>query len=433
MDLIFKTSHFNAIIDAPPSKSHEQRLLAACLLSNNTCVINNCGNSEDVSAAREIICQLGSDFTVTDNKLTISHRFDKNENQLRRMILNCKESALCTRLFGPIACLYGRTFTLTGKGTLLNRDIANSFTVLDQMGCKFESTNNRLPIHFIEPIIKSGNYEIDGSSSSQFISGLIFSLPIVDGGSRLTIINPVSINYILMTIQVVEDFGIKLSYSMNDSSKLVIEIPGNQSYKSKNVYKVEGDWSGEANFLVAGAVNKKIGVKGLLKDSLQPDKDILKVFDLARIKYYWENDILIVEKSNVKAFDFDATNCPDLIPVITVLAAFANGESHIYGASRLASKESSRAEVLQKELTKVKLNIIYKDDMLQIIGNGNYDYAEFDSHHDHRIAMALTIFGILSEKGAYLKNCECVAKSYPNFYRDLEKTVSDFDFNIALV
>jgi len=420
-----KKQFFSGIIEAPPSKSHEQRIMAAGLLSQAGCVIENFGTSDDVLAAREIISQLGAVVVFDNDKLVIRKSIVKIGNLNKEYILNCRESALCARLFTPIACLFNNPFTVVGSGTLLKRTVADNFTILRQMGCEYESMDGKLPVYFKSAFLKSGEYKIDGSSSSQFISGLIMSLPLEKGDSKLIISNPVSINYILMTIEVIASFGVNINYRTDNQTDLIIDIPGNQTYKSKRIYTIEGDWSGIANICVAAAVNGKIGVKGLNKSSLQPDKDILKVFDLAGVNYYWENDNLIVEKSEIKAFDFNAVNCPDLIPAITVLAAFANGESHIYGASRLKSKESSRAEVLQNELKKANLNIRFKDDLIQIIGKGKYSFAEFDSHDDHRIAMALTVFGMLSENGARLENRHCVSKSYPDFFEDLKKITVD--------
>lgn len=421
MSIELKHSIFKGIINASPSKSHEQRLLAAALLSEKGIILGNIGNSNDVLAARDILISLGRECRIdADNKL-VCKKQDSFESAKRTMILNCKESALCARLFAPIVCVFGIPFTITGTGTLLKRKVANDFEILKKMGCEFESENGNLPVRFTKSVLKSGKYSINNTDTSQFVSGLIFSLPLLKEDSQIFITAPVSINYILLTVKVLEDFGVLIKFSFDNDGTMMIDIPGNQTYQPKRIYTVEGDWSGIANFCVAAAVNGKIGVKGLLKNSLQPDIDILKVFDFAGVHYYWDKDILIVEKSQIKAFDFNAVNCPDLIPAITVLAAFANGESHIYGACRLKSKESSRAEVLQNELSKANVNINVEDDLIQIIGNGIYNFAEFDSHDDHRIAMALTVFGMLSENGARLKNYNCVSKSYPDFYNDINR------------
>jgi 3-phosphoshikimate 1-carboxyvinyltransferase len=399
--------------------------MAAGLLSQAGCVIENFGKSDDVLAARDIISQLGAVVVIDNDKLVIRKSIVKREKSNKEYILNCRESALCARLFTPIACLFNNPFTVVGCGTLLKRTVADNYTILRQMGGEYESIDGKLPVYFKKAFLKSGEYKIDGSSSSQFISGLVFSLPLLEADSKLVISNPVSVNYILMTIEVIASFGVNINYRTDNHRDLIIDIPRNQTYKSKRIYTIEGDWSGIANICVAAAVNGKIGVKGLYENSLQPDRDILKVFDLAGVHYYWDNDILVVEKSEIKAFDYNAVNCPDLIPAITVLAAFANGESHIYGASRLKSKESSRAEVLQNELTKANLNIKVRDDLIQIIGKGKYRFAEFDPNDDHRIAMALTVFGLLSENGARLENRHCVSKSYPNFFEDLKKISVD--------
>lgn len=408
----------SGIINAAPSKSHEQRLLAAALLSRGECSISNFGSSDDVIAARGIIENLGAKISVENDLLHILPSQDLLSDELQ-----CNESGLCARLFTPIAAIFKTAFTVNGSGSLLKRPVAESFYLLKQMGCIYEAENDKLPVKFTRTNIQSGQYYIDGSKSSQFVSGLIMALSVVYGDSTVVVKNPVSINYILMTIEVAKSFGVSINYFFEAGNELKIEIPGNQTYKA-GTYTVEGDWSGAAFILAAAAINAMVGVKGLSADSLQADKDILKVFDIAGVKYFWQDDTLFVEKSEISGFDFDATNCPDLIPVLAILAIFASGTSRISGASRLKTKESSRAEVLQNELAQAGIKISINEDILQINGEQSLKSASLNSHGDHRMAMAFSVLGMFASDVISVENRDCVSKSYPDFYLHLSQILT---------
>ncbi|HOZ31154.1 MAG TPA: hypothetical protein PLL66_09570, partial [Bacteroidales bacterium] len=325
MSFELKHSFFQGIIKASPSKSYEQRILAAGLMSDQGCIIENFGCSDDVIAARKIVSQLGMHCNIDESGKLVCTKAERKDSSFKSLTLDCGESAMCARFFTPITCLYEVPFILSGSGLLLNRPVADSFEVLAQMGCVFKSKDANLPVLFEKSLLKAGKYIIDGSKSSQFISGLVFSMPTLKDDSQLIIHNPVSFNYILLSIDVLKSFGIIIRYKFDKRRNLEINIPGNQEYRSEQIYKVEGDWSGAANFLVAAAVNGKIVIRGLSETSLQPDKSILNVFDIAGVKYFWDKEVLYVEKSRIKAFDFNATDCPDLIPALVVLAAFADG------------------------------------------------------------------------------------------------------------
>jgi 3-phosphoshikimate 1-carboxyvinyltransferase len=407
----------SGVVTAPPSKSYEQRLLAAALLSRGECFVSGCGNSDDVVAARSIVENLGVDLNFENGHLRITPT-----RKLKAEILNCGESALCARLFTPIAAVFKTAFTITGEGSLLNRPVTESFSVLRQMGCVIESLNDKLPAKFTQTNIKNGQYYVDGSKSSQFISGLILALSVVYGDSMLIVKNPVSINYILMTIDVAKSFGVDIRYSFETKDELKIKIPGNQSFNPGS-HSVEGDWSGIANILVAAAINGNLGVKGLSANSIQADRAILKVLDLANVKYYWKDGVLFVEKSEINAFDFNAVDCPDLIPALVILAIFASGTSHISGASRLKFKESSRADVLNTELKKAGITVNVENDILTIKGGQEIKTACLNTHGDHRMAMCFSILELFSVDEIKIEGRECVTKSWPEFFDVLQNIV----------
>lgn len=398
-----------------PSKSYEQRYLAAAMLAGGHSIIHNIGSSDDVVSAREIIKSFGYNYLIENNSINIF----VEETNISDTIY-CHESAFNARLFTPICCAKKTQFTLTGSGSLLHRTIADDFGVLQLMGCFYKSTQDCVPVVFSKSQLLSGNYNIEGSRSSQFISGLLMSFPIIDGDTRLVVNNPVSINYLFMTIETIKNFGINIRYVYDTKSKLSFYIPGNQKYIMGEHF-IEGDWGSAAFLLVAAAINGSVKIKGLTRSSMQPDKEILNVFDMTGVKYSWLDDILYVEKSNIKSFNFNATNCPDLIPILSILAIFADGISTIQGASRLINKESSRAEVLLEELTKLNVNIMLDNDTIKIHSNNNLSYGVVNSHNDHRIAMAFAILGLSSNEGIEIEQYECVTKSYPQFFEDLKQ------------
>lgn len=420
MRVNFTKSQIDGSIIANPSKSYEQRALIAALLSRSECYISNFGNSDDVIATRKALESIGSSCKIIDAKLLVSPNSISNKT-----IIDCKESATLARIIAPVACVFKNKFKLTGSGTLLKRPIAKDFFVFRDMGSKLSYSEDKLPVDFSQIIFKNGVFNIDGSNSSQLISGLIMALPVVFGDSQLIIHNPVSTNYILMTIEIVKLFGVKIKYEFEAHNMLVVDIAGNQTYKAHD-YSVEGDWSSAAFMIVAGAISGKVNISGLNNNSLQADKKILDVLKLSGVNYKWINNTLNVNKSHVNNFNFNAKNCPDLIPALVILALFAQGESKISGANRLKAKESSRAEVLKEELFKLGVEITIDNDLITVSGGQSINSGILDSHQDHRIAMALSILAITADSEIEITNCECINKSYPTFFDDLKLVGASF-------
>lgn len=412
--MIISKSNIKGTITANPSKSHEQRLFCCALLSNGISTINNIGHSDDVRVFREISENMGACINISDNTAVIEGGLKKNEK------IFCGESAFCARLFTPVSCIVNNDFTVTGEKTLLNRPVCEDFEILKQMNCEYHCNENKLPVKFSKAGLMPGIYEINNPVSSQFISGLLMSMPLLKADSKLIINNPVSIPYLLMTLDCMEKSGVKTMYKISDN-KLIVHIFGNQKYAPVNA-DIEGDWSSAVFFIVAAAINGQIKISGLNINSKQADKDILNVMEKAKIKYSYDNGILFVEKSTVNSFDFNAINCPDIIPALIILAIFANGESKIKGANRLKIKETSRALVMQNELNKLGIKISIDDNCITVIGLQKQNGGTINSHGDHRIAMALSILALNNDNSVKIENHNCVSKSYPDFYNDLKKT-----------
>jgi len=418
MKQIIRKSNISGKIVAKSSKSCEQRVLAASLLSRGDCIISNFGSSDDARVAREIAKKLGLEIYECNDVLKLTPSSANSSNEI-----HCGESGMNARLFAPISCLFKSSFVLTGSGSLLNRPVASDFYIFRQMGCILDNSDF-LPINFERTQLQSGTYNIDGSKSSQLISGLMMTLAVLPGNSELIVHNPVSISYIYLTQRIMDNAGVKCSINSNEFGNLIINISGNQTYQSGN-FNIEGDWSGAANFLVAAAITGQVEIGGLSAESIQADKNILKILDLANVSYHFKDDLLIVVKSEIKPFTFDATNCPDLIPTTLILACFADGVSKISGANRLINKESSRAEVMKQELQKTGINIEIIDDEIIINPTSELKPAIFDSHNDHRIAMALSVLGIAIDGESTIENSECVNKSWSDYFKDLKTLLNN--------
>lgn len=376
-----------------PSKSFEQRAWAMSALPGTDIKITNAGNSDDVKASKKIA-----------EKLKDTHRSDN--------VFDCGESALCARMYPPIIALHTDNFILDGHGTLLNRNIRHDLEFYEQtFGWKI--SDGGFPIRISNAHINSGKFNIDGSHTSQIISGLMLALSNLESDSQISVWNPTSTGYIIMTAGIADEMGAKISAMRNDFF-MDIKIYGKASLLKKNL-AVEGDWSNAAFLIAAGLANGDIEIAGLNPDSMQPDRMIHTILFLCGANYEWKKGKLIIHKSQIHGFEFDAQNYPDLIPPLCAMALNADSECIIKGTNRLIGKESNRLEAIVTELGKLGANIRVTENCLAIQPCRNIGSATVDSHNDHRIAMMLATIG-LSSNGIQIANCECVSKSYPEFF-----------------
>jgi len=283
---------------------------------------------------------------------------------------------------------------------------------LRALGVHCRTNHGMLPVSLHGPL-RPGRIEIDGSISSQFLSGLLMALPLLDGDSEITVRNLKSKPYIDLTLAILADFGIAIP----STDYKTFRIPGCQSYRPGR-YRVEGDWSGAAFLLVAGAVAGRITVSNLNLHSTQGDRVILQALESAGARIEIESEHITVSRHRLEGFEFNAEECPDLFPPLAVLACACHGLSRIEGVERLIHKESNRAVALQTELTRLGASIAIEGNRMLIRGGG-LDGGELDSHNDHRIAMAGAIAALFSRQGVTIRHPECVAKSYPGFFTDL--------------
>jgi len=410
---MIKTIHpsvVNGSINAPPSKSVTQRAIAAALLAQGTTVIENPSLCNDSLAAMEMAERLGASLTRGYDYLKISGSL----KALPEVTLNCGESGLAMRMFSPIAALLSSKCTFTGEGSLTTRPVTMVTEALLKLGVTAESNNGFLPFT-LYGYLKGGRIEIDGSSGSQILTGLLMSLPLAKCDSEVIVDNLKSKPYIDLTLKLLNDFGIAV---VNHDYRRFI-IPGNQAYKAR-IYSVEGDWSGSAFMLVAGAVAGDVTVNNLQSSSRQADAAILEALKMAGADIIIENNSVRTVKTELRSFYFDATESPDLFPPLACLAINCRGTSRIKGVSRLEHKESNRAATITGVLAELGINASVGDDEMLIEG-GKVSGTEVSSHNDHRIAMMASVAALLSNGSVAVTDAESVSKSYPDFFDDLEK------------
>jgi len=406
-------SIISGAVAAPPSKSYMQRACAAALIFKGETVIENPGFSLDDKAALGLIQSLGAKVQPEAGRKRI---FSSGIHPVSRRI-NCGESGLSARMFTPLIALSGgEPITLDGKGSLLQRPMQFFEDILPKVGVRILSRQGKLPLVIKGPL-EARDIVIDGSLSSQFLTGLLMAFASsATEEVHITVSNLTSKPYIDMTLEILSDFGFKVEHQ---NYKLFTVFPSSPS--GIKYYKVEGDWSGAAFILVAGALAGNITVTGLKQSSLQADRSIIDVLKNSGCDIEInDGGISISNKNKPAPFEFNAVDCPDLFPPLVALAAYCNGVSKIYGVGRLTHKESNRAESLQQEFGKMGLRIEYDDDSMTIHGEGKLKGAVVSSHHDHRIVMACAVAALAADGPTVIQNSEAIEKSYGSFFYHLK-------------
>lgn len=404
--------YFNGEITVPCSKSYAQRAIALAALHKNETRIKGITFSKDVVSAIEIIMALGAVIEKKEREIIIQKGIGLNNGQ--SPVIHCGESGLNARLFSAFSLLTSSPFIVKGEGSILNRKMKMVIDGLQQFGKRITSNGDHLPF-IIEGKTKTGTIIIDGSNSSQFLSGLLLVAPFLKEKTIMHVPQLNSKPYISITLEVAKSFGLQI----RQHNWAQFEIEGNQNIQHVGEYLIEGDWSAASIFIVAGAMGGTVRLKGLKENSVQGDRQILDIVQQAGAKVTWEQNTLVINKNALNAFTCDATDCPDLFPALAVLAAFCKGTSIIKGVGRLENKESNRGIALQKECAKAGVNITIQDDDMIIAGGINISKETlFYSHHDHRIAMAMSLFSLKSAFPIIIRESEAVEKSYPGFFCD---------------
>lgn len=391
-------------IKVPPSKSISHRALICAALSRGESVVKDILGCEDTDATCAALEALGAIIRIENDTAYVTGI----EKPPAKAEIDCRESGSTLRFLIPIAAALGVEATFYGSGCLPTRPITPYIEEFPKHGVEFLS--DIMPYH-IRGKLTAGIYPVTGDISSQFITGLLFALPLLEGASIIRLTSPLqSKPYADITVRCMQSFGIEtLEFDGNYSVK------GIQSYKPCE-YTVEGDCSQAAFFAVANKLGSSINMQGLNPATVQGDR---AVFDII--------DNMLTVGQNYTGFDVDASDIPDLVPILTVLAAFADSPSHITGCKRLRIKESDRLESISSTLNSLGAKVSIKEDSLEIEGVKTLNGGICDSCNDHRIVMSLAIASTRCTEPLVITNAQCVAKSYPTFFEDFRALGGETD------
>lgn len=409
-NVIIKPNPLKGSVVIPPSKSVAHRAIIAAALSNAECVIDNVAMNADIEATLGGIRALGSKFTY--NKKTMQVKISPKKQTSKVNEIDCGESGSTIRFLMPIALLSGKDNTFICHGRLIKRPMEPYFDNFKKLGieCSIEDSCIRT-----KGKLKSGVFNMPGDVSSQFITGLLYALPLLEGDSEIVISNtPESTGYIDLTIDVLNKFGIEIE----NENYLKYKIKGGQKYKPTNM-TVEADYSQAAFFLTAGAIGCDVECIGLNENSRQGDREILDIIERVGGKILkTEKGIKAWRTDNMHGITLDGRNIPDLIPTVAVMLAFCKGESNIINVGRLRMKESDRLSAICDELSHLGVNIEEGVDSIKILGGQTVKCETVSARNDHRIAMALAIAACRAEGEEMLitGGKAAVKKSYPDFF-----------------
>ena len=426
----------------PVSKSFAQRAIVAAALAEGTSHLHGytpCGDNE---SALNVARSLGAKVEVDGTEVTITG-IAAVAGCLDMPVLNVGESGLLSRMMIPVmAQLCPDGVTYEAEKTLTSRPLTGSKEIMEAFGA--EMSDICMPLKVTGPL-KAGRAEISGKHGSQIISGLLMALPFADKNSSVIVKDPKSIPYTFITLEVLKKFGIKIGNDMLGGpdfmasggdwslcTEMVFKVKGGQKYKATDI-DLEGDWSAAANFLVAGALFGNVEIEGLDTTSLQADLSIMDILmDAGASLSQLDGDKgnITAQRAPLKAFAVDASNCPDLFPIVSVLAAFCQGTSRLAGVGRLANKESDRATAIVDMLTQMGVAVTVEGDEMVIEGHGLAQRllngtllkgGSYTSHHDHRMVMALKVAALGADSPSVIDDVDCVAKSFPQFHELFNK------------
>ena len=440
-------------IKIPSSKSFAQRAIIAAALADGVSVLkgySHCGDNESaIAVAQALGAEVSKRDTSPDGSrsvLTIRGTGSKR-GSFKKDSLHTGESGFLTRMMIPLLGFIAEgPVHITGEKTLVNRPLKGAEEIMGAFGIKIESEKKDGEVHVpltIKGSLTPGEAVISGKDGSQLISGLLCALPLAKEDSVLRIVNPKSLPYIFITLDVLKKYGISISNEMEGGKDfletedwdlcdaITFHIKGRQRFRPASIY-IEADWSSAANFLVAGAVFGQVALKGLATDSLQADLSILDILAEAGASISREDETGIIRafKAPLRAFCIDASHCPDLFPIISILAAFSQGVSKISGAGRLATKESDRGVAIENMLKQMGVSAGIRGDYMiiqgeslcrRILSGRLLKGGKYTSNHDHRMVMALMVAGLGAESPIEIDDMECVGKSFPTFIELFKK------------
>ncbi len=405
MDLKITPKALKGTVTVPPSKSVAHRMIIAAALADGASEISNLSPSEDILATIDCMNALGAKIDF-DGKTAVIKGV---ENVPDKALLDCHESGSTMRFLIPVACALGVPSEFIGRGKLPQRPIKPFLEEFPKHGVSFDFSaafsGNTLPCS-ISGKLSAGRFEIDGGISSQFITGLLFALPLLCGNSEIVLTSPLqSKPYVDITIGVLKSFGCEIKATENGYF-----VRGNQRLTPFSG-AVEGDYSQSAFWFTANSLGSELEILGLCENSLQGDKKIVEICENLGKEH--------------NAFELDCSDIPDLVPILTVLASFCKGKSVLTNVARLRIKECDRLAAMEDCLNRVGGKITAFSDKIEIEGVEKFTGGEISSYNDHRIAMSMAIAATKSDSPIIIKGAECVAKSYPDFFEVYKKLGGD--------
>ena len=408
-------------IRAPGSKSSLQRALACATLAPGVSTLRAPTWSADSLASARVAEVLGASVEMGPDRAVVRGVPEISGGASNAPVFaSCGESGTCMRMFSAVAALFPRVIELSGEGTLARRPMGMVVDALRSLGAECSTNGGRPPIRVRGPL-RGGRVRLDGGESSQFLTGLLIALPLAQEDSVIEVDNLVSRGYVDLTLDVMRAFGVQASRNAEFTE---FRVKGGGTYKPAD-YEVEGDWSGAAFPLVAGALaarDRPVEVTGLSIASSQPDRAILQALKAAGAEVEAVGACVRVRAAALRAFSFDATDCPDLFPPLVALASRCEGETLLTGANRLRAKESDRAAALSQEFARLGVGVAVEGDRMRVRGRAGAERlcgGCVTSRGDHRIAMAAAVAALAASEPVEISGAECVSKSYPAFFQDL--------------
>lgn len=407
-------------VQVPSSKSMGHREIICAGLAGGTSIVDNISMSKDIEATMRVLRAMNVSVDEIPSMLEgrkalqitgTGHPIAAADN------VDCGESGSTLRFFIPLGANLGCPLTFIGHGKLVSRPLQAYYDILDKQFVQYFNDNGNLPLT-VNGHLMPGKFELPGDVSSQFVSGLLFALPLLKGDSEIIITSPLeSASYVDMTLNCLAKYGVKVENA--DGAHRHYFVPGKQHFKAQDS-KVEGDWSQAAFWTVGGALGAGITASGVDFESLQGDKAVVEIMQRMGADISKNADSVTVNSSATQATVIDASNCPDIIPVLTVLAAVSEGTTKIINAGRLRIKECDRLAAMTSELNKMGAEITEEAEGLTITGKpeGLRGGVEADAWNDHRIAMSLAIAAQCCKEPIILTGAGSVSKSYPDFWED---------------
>ncbi len=422
MNVKINKSELRGRVCVPLSKSVAHRLMIAAALAGakDLCV----SGGDDIAATARCLKTISESVRRANclSRTECGACADTEQNTNGLPHINAGESGSTLRFLLPIVCALGLNCVFEGAGRLAQRPLGGLIKTLEAHGCRFEKlTDLQLPLKVSGKLV-AGNFEIEGNVSSQYITGLLFALPLLDGDSTICVRGEsVSVNYIDITLGVLADRGIEIARTADGYF-----VKGNQKFSVAENAEVEGDWSSAGFMIALGVLTGETRIGGLRSDSLQGDKAVVELLRRANADIEFVGEEVVARKSCLKAIDFDARDCPDAVPIMAVALSFADGVSHISHVDRLRDKESDRLGAVREMLADFGIRTEYGDDMLVVYG-GRHKACKTQGFCDHRMAMSAMVCALNTDGESEVSQIGCISKSYPNFVEHVRALGADIE------